>query len=236
MRNILTITAKELRSYFTSPIAYVIFTMFLVLSGYFFSVILFMSKEASFRGAASNIIITLLFLMPLITMRLLAEEKKLGTLELLMTKPVRDVEVILGKFLAAVTLFVTMLASTLVYVYIINKFGNPDMGPVWSAYLGIFLCGMSFIALGVFASSLSENQIIAAVIGFSLILLLWVLSWISGNLGEVDSELLTYLSLSSHLDSFMKGVIHLKDVVYYLSFIIFWLFVTVKSIEMRKWR
>lgn len=236
MNSIFTITVKELRSYFTSPIAYVVFAMFLVLSGYFFSVILFISKEASFRGAASNIIITLLFLMPLITMKTFSEERKMGTLEMLMTKPVRDIEVTLGKFLAAASLFITMLASTLVYVFILTKYGNPDMGPVWSAYLGILLCGLSFIALGIFASSLTENQIIAAVIGFALVLLLWVLSWISGNLGEVDSKLLSYISLSTHLDGFIKGVINLKDVVYYLSFIIFWLFVSVKSIEVRKWK
>lgn len=236
MSSIFTITVKELRSYFTSPIAYVVFAMFLMLSGYFFSVILFVSKEASFRGAASNIIITLLFLMPLITMRVFSEEKKMGTLEMLMTKPVRDIEVMLGKFLAAAALFTTMLASTLVYILILTKYGNPDMGPVWSAYLGILLCGLSFIALGIFASTLTENQIIAAVIGFALVLLLWVLSWISGNLGEIDSELLTYISLSSHLEGFVKGVINLKDVVYYLSFIAFWLFASVKSIEIRKWK
>ncbi|MFH2105573.1 MAG: ABC transporter permease subunit [Parcubacteria group bacterium] len=236
MNSIFTITFKELRSYFTSPVAYVVFTMFLILSGYFFSVILFISKEASFRGAASNIIITLLFLMPLITMRMFSEERKMGTLELLMTKPVRDIEVMLGKFLAAATLFITMLASTLVYIFILTKYGNPDMGPIWSAYLGILLCGLSFIALGIFASTLTENQIIAAVIGFALVLLLWVMSWISGNLGEINSELLSYISLSTHLEGFIKGVINLKDVVYYLSFIVFWLFVSVKSIEIRKWK
>ncbi|MBU1178670.1 ABC transporter permease [Patescibacteria group bacterium] len=236
MRTIFTITLKELRSYFISPIAYVVFAMFLVLSGYFFSVILLISKEASFRGAASNIIITLLFLMPLITMKAFSEEKKLGTLEMLMTKPVRDIEVTLGKFLAATLLFVTMLASTLAYIFILSKYGNPDMGPIWSAYLGILLCGMSFIALGIFASTLTENQIIAAVIGFALVLMLWVLNWISGNLNGVDSELLSYLALSTHLEGFVKGVVSLKDVIYYLSFISFWLFVAVKSIEIRKWK
>lgn len=236
MKTIFTITLKELRSYFISPIAYVVFTMFLVLSGYFFSVILFISKEASFRGAASNIVITLLFLMPLITMKVFSEEKKLGTLEMLMTKPVRDIEVALGKFLAAALLFVTMLASTLVYILILTKYGNPDMGPVWSAYLGILLCGLSFIALGVFASALTENQIVAAVISFALILLLWVMSWISGHLGEGNSEILSYLSLSTHLEGFIKGVISLKDVTYYLSFIVFWIFAAVKMIEIRKWK
>lgn len=236
MRNIFTIAVKELRSYFSSPIAYVVFVMFLVLSGYFFSVILLVSKEASLRGVAYNTIITLLFLVPLITMKLFAEEKKLGTMEILMTKPVKDFEVVLGKFLAATSLFLTMLASTIVYIFILVKFGNPDIGPMWSLYLGVILCGMSFIALGLFASTLTENQIISAVIGFAAILLLWILSWLGGYTGEFTEKLLSYISLANHFDDFVKGVIDLKDVVFYLSFIIFWLFVSIRSIEARKWK
>ena len=236
MKNILTITSKELRSYFTSPVAYVVFVIFLILSGYFFSAILFVSREASLTGVAYNMIITLLFLAPLITMKLFAEEKKLGTLEILMTKPVKDFEVVLGKFLAAVSLFGIMLLSTLVYVLILFKYGNPDSGPIISSYIGIFLCGISFIALGIFASTLTENQIISAVIGFSSILLLWILNWLSGYVGEGLQNLLNYLALSAHLDDFVKGVIDLKDVVYYLSFVILLLFASIKSIEIRKWR
>lgn len=236
MHNILTIAKKELRSYFTSSIAYVVFAMFLVLAGYFFTVILLYTQEASLKGAAYNIVITLLFLIPLITMKSFAEERKQGTLELLMTKPITDLEVALGKFCAAAFMYLIMLATTLVYVLILIKYGNPDMGPIYSAYIGLILVGFAFIALGVFASTLTENQIVAAVIGFAMILLLWVLSWASsqftGNMGEIIS----YLSLSGHYDNFVKGVIDLKDVVYYLSFIIFWLFVTVKSIEVRRWR
>lgn len=236
MRNILIIAKKELRSYFTSAIAYVVFAMFLILAGYFFSAILLITKQATFTGAAYNIMITLLFLVPLITMRLFAEERKLGTLEILLTKPVKDFEVVLGKFLAAFSFLILMFLTTGVYIFILVKYGNPDLGPIWSSYLGLLLVGASFLALGIFASTLTENQIIAAVISFALILFLWIMNWISGQLGTGQEGLLSYLSLSSHFDDFLRGVIDLRNVVFYLSFIIFWLFVTFKSIEVRKWK
>lgn len=236
MSNILTIVKKELRSYFTSPIAYVVFTMYLILAGYFFTIILLFTKEASLSGAFYNIVITLLFIIPLITMRLFAEERKLGTLEILLTKPVSDFEVVLGKFFAAVLLFLAMLATSLAYVFILFKYGNPDLGPILSGYLAVILVGMAFIALGVFASTLSENQIVAAVISFALVLLMWVLNWAAGQLGTSQEGLIPYLSLSKHFDDFIRGVIDLKAVVYYLSFILFWLFATLKSIEVRKWK
>lgn len=236
MHNILTIAKKELRSYFLSSIAYVVFAMFLLLAGYFFTVILLYTQEASLKGAAYNIVITLLFLIPLLTMKAFAEERRQGTLELLMTKPVTDFEVVMGKFFAATTMYLIMLLTTVVYVFILIKYGNPDMGPIYSAYIGLILVGLAFISLGVFASTLTENQIVAAVIGFALILLLWVLSWASSQFTGNMAEIISYLSLSGHYDNFVKGVIDLKDVVYYLSFIIFWLFVTVKSIEVRHWK
>lgn len=238
MRNIFIIAKKEIRSYFTSAIAYVVLTMFLVISGYFFSVILLVTKSASLEGVLYNTTITLLFLIPLITMKLFAEERKLGTLEILMTKPVKDYEVVLGKFFAAVGFMLAMFLLTGVYVLILFKYGNPDIGPILSGYLGLLLVGASFAALGIFASTLSENQIIAAVISFALVLLLWILSWISGQLefSEPIEKFISYISLSGHFDDFVRGVINLKGVVYYLSFIVFWLFVTTKSIGVRKWK
>jgi ABC-2 type transport system permease protein len=238
MSNIFIIAKKEFRSYFTSPIAYVVLTMFLIISGYFFSVILLVTKNASLEGVLYNTTITLLFIIPLITMKLFAEERKLGTLELLMTKPVRDFEVVLGKFFASMGFLLTMFLATGVYVLILFKYGNPDIGPILSGYLGLLLVGASFAALGIFASTLSENQIIAAVISFALILLLWILSWVSGQLefSEPIEKFISYISLSTHFDDFVKGVISLKGIVFYLSFIVFWLFVTTKSIGVRKWK
>lgn len=236
MTNIWTIIKKELRSYFASPVAYVVFTMYLVLAGYFFTVILLYTKEASIGGALYNIVVTLLFIMPLITMRLFAEERKLGTLEVLLTKPVNDIELVLGKFCAAALLFLAMLATSAVYVIILFKYGNPEIGPIISGYLAIFLVGLCFIALGTFASTLSENQIVAAIIAFALVLGTWILNWVSGQLGTSQEGLLSYLSLSQHMDDFIKGLIDLKSLVYYLSFIVFWLFLTYKSIGVRKWK
>jgi ABC-2 type transport system permease protein len=210
--------------------------MYLVLAGYFFTVILLFTKEASLTGAFYNIVITLLFIIPLITMRLFAEERKLGTLEILLTRPVKDFEIVLGKFLAATAFFIAMLTTSLAYVAILFKYGKPDIGPLITGYLAVLLVGMAFIALGIFASTLTENQIIAAVISFALILLMWVLNWASGQLGTEQGGLLSYLSLSYHFDDFIRGIIDLKAIVFYLSFIIFWLFAAFKSIEVRKWR
>ncbi|MBU1119121.1 ABC transporter permease [Patescibacteria group bacterium] len=234
--NIFAIMKRELKAYFYSPIAYVVFALFLLLAGYFFSMILLLSKEASMRAAMYNFVITLLFFAPLITMRLFAEERKTGTLEVLMTRPVRDIEVVLGKFFAALSLYALMLASTLVYVGVLVKYGNPDMGPIWSGYLGLFLLGACFIALGIFASTLTESQIIAAVVGFAFMLLFWVIGWLSGTLGFSTESIFTYISLSSHFDDFVRGIIDFRAVIYYLSFVVFFLFVTVKSIEVRKWK
>jgi ABC-2 type transport system permease protein len=238
MSNIFIIAKKEFRSYFTSAVAYVVLTMFLLISGYFFSVILLVTKSASLEGVLYNTTITLLFIIPLITMKLFAEERKMGTLEILMTKPVKDYEVVMGKFTAALGFLVTMFLLTGVYVLILFRYGNPDIGPILSGYLGLLLVGASFAALGIFASTLTENQIIAAVISFALILLLWILSWVSGQLelAEPIEKFISYISLSTHFDDFVKGVVNLKGIVYYLSFIVFWLFVTTKSIGVRKWK
>lgn len=238
MSNIFIIAKKELKSYFNSAVAYVVFAMFLVLSGYFFSVILLVTKNASLEGALYNTTITLLFLIPLITMKLFAEERKLGTLEILMTKPVRDFEVVLGKFLASLSFIFLMFLSTGVYVLILFKYGNPEIGPMWSGYLGLFLVAACFATLGIFASTLTENQIIAAVLSFAFILLLWIANWISGQLelnAKVD-EFLSYISLAGHFDDFVKGIIDLKSIVFYISFIVFWLFAATKSIGVRRWK
>lgn len=234
--NILAIFKKELKAYFISPVAYVVYALFLLLSGYFFSVLLLVSKEASLRAAQYNFVITLLFFIPLITMRLFAEERKMGTLEVLMTKPVRDFEVVLGKFFAALGFYCVMLATTSIYVIILYKFGKPDAGPLWTGYLGLFLVGACFVAIGLFASTLTENQIIAAVVSFAMVLGFWLMNWLAGILNFSAESLISYLALSTHFDDFVKGIIDFRAVIYYVTFISFWLFVTVKSIEVRKWK
>ncbi len=235
MKNIWTIAMKDFKGYFISPIAYVILTLFLVIAGYFFSVILFISKEASIVPSSYNIVVTFLFLIPLICMKLFAEEKKSGTLEVLLTKPVRDVEVVLGKFLAAAFMLIIMLVLTGSYVGILAKFGEVEVGPTITVYFGLFLIGLSFVSLSVFASSLTKNQIIAAVLGFVFLLLMWLINSVSSYIGS-EGGILDYIALSTHFDDFGRGVIDLRDIVFYLSFSVFFLFLSVKSIEVRKWR
>lgn len=238
MRNILAIAGKELKAYFASPMAYVISAVFLAMSGFFFAqdlTVFQFARLQGFHGAGSFL---LLLLAPILTMRLLAEEQKLGTLELLLTAPVRDYEVVLGKFLAALGILVGMLVITLYYPVLLVFFAEPDPGPIFSGYLGLLLLGSSFLAVGLLASSLTSNQIVAAVLGIGMLLLFWVMNTASNLVQGVPAgqEVLTYLSLSSHYTDFLRGVVDSKDVLYYLSFIIVTLFFTMRSLETRRWR
>ena len=235
-RALWTITRRELRAYFTSPIGYVVIALFLFAAGFFFSSILLNYRQASMQITFQNIAVLLLFLTPIITMRLFAEEKKLGTLELLMTKPVNDAAVVLGKFLAAALYMIIMLAPTVVYAAILFRYGNPDLLPLLSGYLGVVLLGLAFLALGSFASVLTENQIIAVVLSFVFLLFFWAIDFLGGAVSSSGTGIFTYLSLRDHLDDFLRGVIDTKDILYYLSFVIFWLFATTKVLGIRKWR
>jgi ABC-2 type transport system permease protein len=250
MKAIFTILKRELKSYFASPIAYIILVVFLVLSGIFFFFYLesfiksqfdprfqlFREKlnlnEFVIRPYFGTISVVLLFMIPLITMRLIAEERKNFTAELLFTSPVRVSQIVLGKFLASFSLFVIMLVLSAIYLVVLRVYGNPDLGPVLSAYLGLFLLGGSLISAGLFASSLTENQIVAAVISFGILLVFWIL----GASSDADNSILGYISIINHLDNFTKGVIALRDTIYYLSFIFFGLFLTYIMVESERWR
>ena len=174
---------KELKSYFVSPIAWVVMSVFLLISGYFFTVILLSTNLPELKITFHNMGITFLFLSPLFTMRLLAEEKKLGTEELLFTLPLTDAQIVLSKYLASLTVFLILLGITWVYPLFLLSWGKPDMGPIFTGYLGLFLMGASFLAVGLFSSSLTENQIIAAVVGFGTLLLFWIIGWAGYSLG-----------------------------------------------------
>lgn len=228
MRNLLTIAKRELQAYFVSPIAYVVVGAFLIPTGYIYSVILYRSRLAVLHFILDDIVWILLFVAPLLTMRLLAEEKRTGTIEMLLTLPVRDWEVILGKFSASLILLVVMLMLTLHYPLILEIFGNPDPGPILAGYLGLLLFGASLLSLGLFSSSLSENQIVAAVLAFALNLILWF----SGAIGDFTSRpvsvLFRYLCLAYHYPDFAKGVIDTEHVVYYLSVTIVGLFLATR--------
>lgn len=259
MRNLWAIYTKELRSYFVSPVAYVIAGVFLFLSGYLFRNILMQfnfwciqfSQRAQFmQGGMPNLnlnemVVTQFFgvmdfiwllVVPMLTMRLLAEEKKNGTMELLMTSPISTVEILLGKFFACFTLYMTIVALTLVYCGILELYGDPDWGPIWSAYLGYLLLGGTFIGVGMLASSVTENQIVAVLLAFGALLTLWLIDWSASFAGPTAAKVLQYLSIIQHLQDFQRGVIDTSDVVFYLSFIFFSLFVTTRVLESRRWR
>ncbi len=235
--NILSaVLMRELRAMFTSPVGTVVLALFLVLAGFFHAALLFTYREASMEGTFQNMTVLLLFLTPIITMRLFAEEKKLGTLELILTRPVRDTSFVLGKFFAAVAYLLILLIPTAVFAAVLFRYGNPDLYPLLSGYLGVLLIGIAFLALGTFASVLTENQIIAVVLSFAFLLLFWAIDALAGTVSGASSSVISYLSLRTHLDDLLRGVIDVKDILFYLSFTTFWLFCTVKVLEVRKWK
>ncbi len=258
MRNIYLIFSKELKSYFTSPIAYVVITIFLIISGYFFynilatfSLISFQAEtnpiiarqynllninESVVRPLFGNISMIMLLMMPLLTMRLFAEEKKQGTIELLLTYPVKDVEVLIGKFLACVAVFGVMLLSTVTYPVLLIILGEPEIGPIITGYLGLFLLGVAFISLGMFTSSLTENQIISATLAFGALLIFWLLSYSLLFTPPGLGRFISYISMTEHLESLAKGVLDTEDILYYVNFTLLFLFLTLRSIESRRGR
>ncbi|MBW7996072.1 MAG: ABC transporter permease subunit [Candidatus Glassbacteria bacterium] len=245
--NFLPVYVRELRSYFTSPVAYVVMLFFLLLTGIFFMVFIGDFNMASMnpgqygprnlnvtrsvvRPLLGNMCVIMLFVMPLITMKPFAEERKSGTAELLFTYPLSDLDLLLGKFLAAFSLFAAMLAATLVYPLFIEIYSEPEAGTLISGYLGLTLMSMSFIALGLFISSLTENQIIAAIATFGMLLIFWIIQWTG------TSPILRHLSVLEHFNNFAEGLIDTRDVVYYLSFTLLWMFLTLRVLESKMWR
>lgn len=255
MKNLWIIAKKELRTYFTSPIAYVVMTVFLVLVGFFFYSLMYWFNAQSMQMAQNqyyanqininqmlfsplfhNISIILLLMLPLLTMRLFAEEKKIGTEELLYTSPISVGEIILGKFIASLLVLVAMLALTGLLAVFTFLYGNPELAPVLMGYLGLFLLGASFIAIGLFFSSLTDNQIVAAVLTFGSLLLFWIISWASNAATGFWKEVLNYVSIFQHFDNLTQGILDTTDVVYYISFAFFGLFLTHTVIQSRRWR
>lgn len=253
MRNIIAIADKELRSYFASPIAYIIIGLFSLLFGWFFYMYLTAFVRQSeqmmqFGGGAANInqqmirgvllnsAVIILFVMPMITMRTYSEEKRSGTIELLLTSPITDLEIILGKFFGALGLYVAMLLVTMLYMGILFVYGNPEWRPIVAGYVGLLLLGGCFISAGLLISSGTKNQIVAGVITFAVFLMLWVINWIGESSGPTTQAIVSYLSITEHFDDFARGIIDTKHVIYYLSFITFGLFLTAKSVDSERWR
>jgi ABC-2 type transport system permease protein len=237
MRVSVAIAWREIQTYFTSPMGYIVALVFLALTGFFFG--LGVSEdfpEATIQSYIDPIAFILVLLAPAMTMRLMAEEQKLGTVELLLTSPVRDWEVVLGKFLASFTFFIVTLALTLYYVVLLYAFGSPDSGPVWSGYLGIILYGATALSVGLLASSLTNNQIVALVVGFGILLMLSLIDLASGQVDGVWETILSQIGLTAHLDDFSRGIIDTNNIIYYLSVTAVFLFLTVRAVETRRWR
>lgn len=280
MRNAQAIAWREVRSYFTSPLAYVVIGVFLALSGYIFWAHLWRFSELCLRYGNSpyyasmlnvndmvirplfgTLGIILLLMIPVLTMRLLAEERKTGTAELLFTCPVTSGEVVLGKFLGAAFLLLVMLGVTMIYPLLISATGGgPDLTPAYVGYLGVLLLGLSFLAIGLLISAMTENQIVAAVGSFGVLLLLFIVDWMAesatvtlasvmntlslglwekvglGLGGPTLGSVLTHLSISGHSKDFYKGILDTEHLIFYLSTIFLGLFLTQRVVESQKWR
>jgi len=256
MRHLWTIALKEIRSYFYSPIAYVLIAVFLIINGYMFSSIVSIASRQSvqllrFQGAAPqinlndlvfrptfhNMSVVLLLIVPILTMRLFSEEKKTKTTELLLTSPLTISEIVLGKYLGAFVIYLAMVGLTLYMPLLLSIYGQVNWGTVLSGYLGLILLGAVFLAIGLFASSVTENQVIAALISFGLLLLVWLLGWAAATVeGTGLGEVLSYLSILDHFDGLLRGLVEIRTIVYYLSLVAFGLFLTHRVVESQKWK
>lgn len=238
MQNITAILKKEFRSYFNSPIAYIFITFFLGISSWLFFQSFFLVNQAEMRGFFGLMPWIFLFFIPAVTMKLWAEEKKIGTIEILMTLPIRDYEVVIGKFLACLALLAVTILLTLVVPFSVMYLGNPDVGTLITGYIGLLLMGGAYIAIGFFASTLTENQIVAFIIGIAVCLTLLLIgedivlfktpNWLF--------PIFSYLGLGAHYSSILRGVLDSRDIIYYLSVIAFFLYLSTLAIESRKWR
>jgi len=254
MKNIWTIARRDFRAYFTSPIAYIVIAGFLGIMGwmFFFNLSHFnlqnlqyqqfnMGKgvsvtEGIVRPLYGNMNVIFLFMVPFITMRLFAEEKKQHTIELLMTSPVTLTEIIFGKFLSSFLLVLVMLTLTIIYPIVLFATGNPELGPIVTSYVGTLLLCSCYLSIGILFSSLTENQIVAGALTFAAGLFFWLVSWATQTAGPVWGEILTYLSLISHYNNFGQGLLNTTDIFYYLSFIGVGLFLTHRVLDSFRWR
>ena len=238
MRRIALICGKEIGTYLSSPMAYIVSAIFIALSGASFTTYLAQTSysDTSIRGFLETGQLLILLFSALLTMRLISEERKLGTWELLLTAPVREYEIVLGKFFSCLLVLAGMLILTLYFPLLLLIFGDPDTGPILTSYLGLFLLGSASVAIGIFASSLTPNQIVSAVVAGGILFGLWFLGMVGSLIPEPLGEILSYFSLSEHFPGFVRGVVDTRDVVYYLSVTAVFLFLSVRSIETERWR
>jgi ABC-2 type transport system permease protein len=255
MQNIIAIWQREMKSYFVSPIAYVVLTVFLFLSGFFFFSLLTSVVQATMmqgqlgqgsqpidvpgiimRNLFQTISVVLLFIVPMLTMGLFAEEKKRGTIELLLTTPVGNLQALAGKYLASLTFLLIMFLTSIAVIAPLFVYGNPEWKTIFSGYLGMFLYGAAILAIGLFISTLTENQIVAVIVTFGVSLVLWLIDAFSASASGVSKSVISYLSVISHLEDFIKGVIDTSHIVYYVTFAFVGLFLAYRSLESMRWK
>lgn len=236
MSNVLAIAQRELGSYYKSFLFYVITAAFLVIIGFFFALNVAYSRSADVAPLFQTTYTILLLIAPILTMRLIAEEQRTGTIEILLTCPVRDAELVVGKFLAGMGLLASMLFLTLLFPLLLAIYGQPDRGAVIGGYVGALLFGGAAVAIGVLTSSLTSNQIVAAVLAFAVLLILWIVDGLGGLVGGSLGSVVSYLAVYTHFSDLTLGVIALKDVIYFLTVIVGALFLSVRSVESRRWR
>lgn len=226
---------KEVKSYFYSPIAYVLIGLFIVLTSLFFTFGNLMSQNGDFSGVLSNAILFLIFILPILTMKIIAEDRKNGTEVLLLTSPAKLSSIVIGKFLASYFVFVILTVISFIYPIIILALGGHITAALIGGYIGFLLLGAAFISVGLFASSLTESQVVAAVIGIVSLFVMFIAGSISTAVGGILSKILSWFSLMTRYDDFSRGIFSLAPVVYYLSFVAVFLFLTVRVIEKRRW-
>lgn len=249
------LASRELRSLFLSPVAHVVTAIFVLILAWFFINIVALYVILSLQAIRApfiaerlnmqeivvqpffgNMSVILLFVIPLITMRAFAEEKRFGTFELIYTSPINTLSIVLGKFIGISLFVLFLIAISVLFVIPLFAYGEPDKGAVISSYIGLILMALSFVAVGVFASSITENQIISIIVAFGILLLFWVLGWVRGTLEGPLRDILAYISFMDHFQNFSRGVIDTRDLVYYFSFLGVMLYLTYSSLESRRWR
>lgn len=238
MSNILTIAGRELKSYFLSPLAFILTGIFTFLTGFLFASGILSQRTADLSNDFGWIVVLGLILAPALTMRLFSEENRQGTIELLMTAPVRDWEIVIGKYAAGMLAFISLLIPTLWHVVILARYGPPDYGPIVSGYLGLVLVGATFIGIGMLTSSLTQNQIVAYFLAFIILLFFWVISAGAGLIGGTGavSDLLQFLALPSHFQDFFSGILDLQHILYFVGLAAIAVFLTMRVVESRRWR
>ena len=236
MNPALVISKREIRAYFNSPVAYIVVTVFTIITGYLFFTQLFLEKQADMRGFFNIMPLLFMFMIPAITMRLLADEKASGTLELLITMPVHDSEVVIGKFLAAMALLCTAIGLTLVFAITVKSLGPLDRGPTIGGYLGLVLMGGAYVAIGVMASALTRNSIVSFIVAFATSFALYLLGRLTQFLPQSLQKLVAFLSIDGHFDNIGRGVIDTRDLIYYFSVMVVCLLIATLSLESRRWK